>query len=90
MARRSPGERRHSPLLFCALVALLLVVAPALDLAWHEPALDGAPCQLQANPGVALPPVSPVVTCAAEWLLPVDGPGRVPLMGASIFVPPRV
>lgn len=78
--------------LMWALAAPLLVVTPALDLAWNEPALDesqGARCQLHANPGVALQPVAPVVARASELLFPFEPPDRVPLVGPSIFVPPR-
>lgn len=72
-----------------AAVALLLVVMPALDLAWGEPPGHGVPCQLQANPGIAptLPdavgswaPIRLVVPEPQEWAR-----GFMP----SIFVPPR-
>jgi len=76
-----------------ALAALLLLVTPALDLAWNEPAADegqGARCQLHANPVVTFQPVAPVIALAAELPLPFELPDPVPLLGPSIFVPPRV
>lgn len=96
LAQRDPsvlrGPRAVQRLLWL-LAAALLVVAPALDLAWNEPAADesqGARCQLHANPVVALQPVAPVVVLASGPLLPFEPLGRVPLVGSSIFVPPRV
>jgi hypothetical protein len=70
MPHRSPGVPGISLTVrrfVRALAALLLLVTPALDLAWNEPELDenqGIRCQLHVD--------------------------RVPLLGPSIFVPPRV
>lgn len=96
MAYRSPGGPGTSLTVrrfVWALAALLLLVTPALDLAWNEPAADesqGGRCQLHANPVVALQPVAPVVALASGLLLPFEPPDPVPLLGPSIFVPPRV
>lgn len=76
-----------------AVALFLVVVVPALDLAWNEPLLDesqDARCQLHANPAMAFQPVSPVLPCAAEFLLDVEPLGRLPLFDPYIFVPPRV
>lgn len=75
-----------------ALAILVLVVAPALDLAWNEPALDGSQgtrCQLHGNPGADLQLVSPVVALAAELRPPSEPLARFPLIASSIFIPPR-
>ena len=78
--------------LVCAAFLLLLVVVPVADFAWTEPGLDGSHgvwCQLHANPGLAVEPESVFVERSA--ILPVpDCPAHyVPLLGSSIFVPPR-
>lgn len=76
-----------------AFIVILLVMAPVLDLAWNEPALDqspGARCQLHATPAVASEPAYLVVALAIEWLLPFKSLDRSPLVSASIFIPPRV
>lgn len=96
MPHRSPGVPGTSLTVrrfVSALAALLLLVTPALDLAWNEPELDenqGMRCQLHANPVVALQPVAPVVVLASGLLFPFEPLDRVPLPGPSIFVPPRV
>ena len=85
------ATRPRVPALWVALIVLLLVV-PALDLAWNEPALDetqSTRCQLHANPVMGGQPASPVVTLIADLLLPLESPDRLPLLGCSIFVPPR-
>jgi hypothetical protein len=74
------------------LAIVLLIIVPALDLAWNEPALDenqGARCQLHANPGVTLQPHSPVVALAAGLIGPSQACDHFPLIGPSIFIPPR-
>src|SRR3989304_10075845 len=73
------------------LVILLLVMVPSLDLAWNDSTLDesqGAYCQLHANPGVSLQPVSPVMVLSAERFLPFQPLDRFPLIGSCIFIPP--
>ena len=72
---------------------IVLVVVPALDLAWHEPLQDqspGARCPLYANPAAVFEPLSLVVALAAECLLPFEPPDHFPLMSPSIFIPPRL
>jgi hypothetical protein len=84
--------KRDAPRVVWALAILLLVVAPVLDLAWNEPALDegqGMRCQLHANPVMALEPLSPLVALAAELFLSFEPLDRFPLIGHSIFIPPR-
>jgi hypothetical protein len=84
--------KRDAPRVVWALALTLLVVAPVLDLAWNEPALDegqGMRCQLHANPVVALEPLSPLVALAAELLLPFEPLDRFPLVSPLIFIPPR-
>ena len=74
------------------LIALLLVGAPFVDLAWNEPALDeqqGVHCQLHANPAVTIEPAPLVVTRSSEFLSPSDPLARFALRGSSIFIPPR-
>ncbi|MBI3327263.1 MAG: hypothetical protein HYZ81_11250 [Nitrospinae bacterium] len=71
---------------------ILLVVLPALDLAWNEPVLDqppGARCQLHATPAVACEPVGLVLGLAAELLLPFEALDHFPMVSPSIFIPPR-
>ena len=85
------ATRPRVPALWVALIVLLLA-APALDLAWNEPVLNEAQsphCQLHANPAMACEPASRVVTPIADLLLPLEPPDRLPLLGRSIFVPPR-
>ncbi|MGH8071646.1 MAG: hypothetical protein ACRERE_41715 [Candidatus Entotheonellia bacterium] len=74
------------------LFIILLVVAPALDLGWNEPTLaqsQGARCPLHGTPAVTFEPTCLVVAFAAEWLLPFEALNRLPLISASIFIPPR-
>jgi hypothetical protein len=76
-----------------AVVVILLVLAPVLDLSWNEPMLDGGQhthCQLHATPGMALEPACIVVTFAVELLLPPKLLDRLPLVGSSIDIPPRL
>lgn len=78
---------------FWTLIIILLAVMPVLDLAWNEPTLDqrqGARCQLHANPAAAFEPVCLVVVLAAGLFLPFEPFDRSPLMGPSIFIPPRL
>jgi hypothetical protein len=78
--------------LVVVLIALLLVGAPFVDLAWNEPALDGQQgvhCQLHANPAVTLEPAPLVVTRSSEFLSSSDPLARFALRGSSIFIPPR-
>jgi len=75
-----------------ALLAVVILVMPALDLAWNEPKLAerGTPCPLHANPVL-------VVCGAALDVGQAFGPGAVagePLRpqpyDASIFIPPKL
>ena len=96
MAHRSPGVPGTSLTVrrfVWALAALLLLVTPALDLAWNEPAADesqGARCQLHATPAVPFEVVYLAVALRIELLPPLDLPDRSPLVGRSIFIPPRL
>ena len=76
-----------------AFVIILLVLSPALDLAWNEPVSDGSPnvhCQLHATPAVAFEPGGVLVMYASERFQAVEPHDRLPLVGASIDIPPRV
>lgn len=85
------GNWRTVQRMVWALVVLLLVVAPALDLGWAEPTLSrGGHCQLHANPGVALERTAPIIVLAAELLLPFESLARVPFIASTIFIPPRI
>lgn len=93
MGRSRPRFReRAQPALRIALavIVLLLVLVPALDLAWIEPTLDqGGRCQLHANPAVAVGPPALIARSFAEPLLPSASAPRLPLLGSSVFIPPR-
>lgn len=94
LGQRHPCFCRNLRIIPWAVLALFLLVAvPFLDLAWNEPQLgqsDDARCQLHANPPIGAEPMSLEVALVAEPFLPLVPPDRVPLIGASIFVPPRV
>jgi len=78
---------------FWMLIIVLLVVAPMLDFVWNEPMLDqrqGARCQLHATPAVPFEVVYLAVALRIELLPPLDLPDRSPLVGRSIFIPPRL
>ncbi len=83
-------NRRTIQRMVWALVVLLLVVAPALDLGWAEPTLSQGYCQLHANPGVALEPTAPIIILAAELLVPFELLTRLPFIASTIFIPPRI
>ena len=73
-----------------AVVILLLVFVPALDLAGVEPTFDqGGRCQLHANPAVVIRPASLIVSTSAKLPLVLPPLPRLPLLGSSIFIPPR-
>jgi len=79
------GSWRAVQRMVWALVVLLLVVAPALDLGWAEPTLSrGGHCQLHANPA------APIIVLAAELLLPFESLARLPFIASTIFIPPRI
>jgi len=89
--RRTSGVASPPPL--SASVIMLLVAAPALHLAGNEPTFDpsqGARCQVHLIPGMACEAVCLIVVLAAEPVRPFEAPARFPLVGASIFIPPRL
>jgi len=89
---RCAGNFRAVPCAVLAVVALLLVVVPFLDLAWNHASPDdaqGIRCQLHANPVVTLVPGSPLIPGSPELLLASRPPAKSPLLAPSIFVPPR-
>lgn len=98
MARspRSPASLRGAhPLaqVFLATLAFLLLVVPALDLAWSEPTLDegqGVRCHLHANPVLSSEALAGFVWPAGDLLLPFDSPIRLLPIAFSIFIPPRL
>lgn len=75
------------------LLALVILVMPALDLAWNEPKVterQATRCPLHANPVVI---VSPPAVDAGQESEPDDvakAPLRPQLCDASIFIPPKV
>lgn len=90
---RFGGNFRAVPCAVLAVVVFLLIAVPFLDLAWNEPVLDqgqGVWCQLHANPGAALEPAPLLVTPSAALLPSTHAVQHFPLLGCSIFVPPRV
>ena len=75
-----------------AVLALVVLVIPALDLGWNEPKLaghPGMPCPLHANPAVGVCPAAFNVSPTSESGDVIDPPLRLPLLDASIFVPPK-
>lgn len=78
---------------FPVMFALFLIAVPAVDLALSEPSLDesrGARCQLHANPAVGSEPMLPAAAPVAEPFLPLEPSDHLPLIGPSIFIPPRI
>ncbi|MGH7319933.1 MAG: hypothetical protein ACRELA_09975, partial [Candidatus Rokuibacteriota bacterium] len=75
------------------LLALVILVIPALDLAWSElkPAeRQGAPCPIHANP---LTVVCPAVLDVGQAFEPgevLGEPLRPEPLVASIFIPPKL
>lgn len=89
---RSAGNFRALPRAVLAVVALLLVVVPVLDLAWNHASPDeaqGARCQLHANPVVTFMPGSALVQGSPELLLTSSPLPWFSLLAPPIFVPPR-
>jgi len=89
---RGAGNFRAVPCAVLAILALLLVVVPVVDLAWKHASPDdaqGARCQLHANPVVPLVPDSPFVPGSPELLRASSPPAPSSLLASSIFVPPR-
>lgn len=86
----APGPTVRAAL---TLLALVVLVMPALDLAWNEPKAaerQGTRCPLHANPVVVVCPL--VVDASQESKsgdVP-DAPLRPQLYDASIFVPPKL
>lgn len=91
--RRGPAERlSSSQRLVWALVAMLLVVAPAFDYAWAAPRLTdgpGARCPFHANPGWTAQPPSPIPAFLVQTLVVVEPLARLLLVAPSVFIPPR-
>jgi hypothetical protein len=87
------GTRHAAVRAALTLLALLILVMPALDLAWNEPKVaerQATRCPLHANPVVI---VSPPAVAAGQESEPGDvvrAPLRPHLYDASIFVPPKV
>jgi hypothetical protein len=74
-------------------IVILLTLAPVLDLAWNEPVIDGsqeARCLLHATPAAIFAPVAAMLLVAAEVVSPVEWHDCLPLIGPSIFLPPRL
>lgn len=92
--RRGPaGGLSSSQRLAWALVAMLLVVAPAFDYGWAEPRLTDGPgtrCPLHANPVLTAQPLSPTPAFGLQALVVVEPLVRLSLVSPSIFIPPRV
>lgn len=75
------------------LLALVILVMPALDLAWHEPKLaesQGVRCPLHANPVVMVCPAALDVDQAFEPGEVFGEPLRPQPLDASIFIPPKL
>lgn len=89
---RFAGHFRTVPRAVLAVVALLLVVVPVLDLAWNHASPDdaqGVRCPLHANPAVTALPTWPVAPGPLEFLVSSNLLAASSLLGPSIFIPPR-
>jgi hypothetical protein len=87
------GARRPAVRALLAFLALVILVMPALDLAWNEPRLaerQGAPCPLHANPVMVVCPAALDVGQAFEPGEVLGEPLRPQLYDASIFIPPKL
>ena len=76
-----------------AVLALVVLVMPALDLGWNEPKVaghPGMPCPLHANPIVDICPATIDVGQTSEPREIVGSPLRPQLYDASIFIPPKL
>jgi hypothetical protein len=75
------------------LLALVILVMPALDLAWNDlksAERQGTPCPIHANPVLV---VCPAALDAGQVFEPgevVGPPLRPQLYDASIFIPPKL
>jgi hypothetical protein len=91
LARRgTPGPTVRAAL---ALLALVILVMPALDLAWNEPKAaerQGTRCPLHANPVVVGCPLAVDVGRDSEPGDVAGAPLRPQLYDASIFIPPKL
>lgn len=91
-SRPSPGGFARGGLawrvLWVALV-VLVVVLPALDLAWGETPRHGQPCPLHANLMIAQAGVTPGGPLPSSTPVPPDPAGSPPSFAPSIFIPPR-
>lgn len=87
------GTRRPGMRTAIALLALVVLVLPALDLGWNELRLaerQGAPCPFHANPVVGFCLATIEVSLASEPGEVVGPPLRPQLYDASIFIPPKL
>jgi hypothetical protein len=87
------GARRPGARFALALLALTVLVLPALDLGWNEPRLaerQGTPCPFHANPVVDFCPTAIDVGLTSEPGEIVGPPLRPQLYDASIFIPPKL
>ena len=76
-----------------ALLALMVLVLPALDLGWNELSLaerQGTPCPFHANPVVDLCAAAIDVGQISEPREVGGPPLRPQLYDASIFIPPKL
>lgn len=95
-SRRRPCGWSKTPArwsILSAIFGLLLIAAPVVDLALNEPTLNesqGARCHLHANPAIRCAPTALAVALLAAPFLPPEPSDRLPLIGSSIFIPPRV
>ena len=73
------------------LLALLVVVAGAVDKGRAEPGVDGwsAGCPLHTNPAFAAAPAVAVIVPVARALVAAKSSGPPSRPGPAIFVPPR-
>jgi len=76
-----------------ALLALVVLVIPALDLAWNEPKAaerQGIRCPLHANPAVVVSPLAADTSHDSEPGEVTGTPLRPQLYDTSIFIPPKL
>ena len=71
------------------LLALLLIVIPALDLASTGRATHGSSCPLHGNPMLADGATAPRCPRLVSTLLFAESPRHRSLAGPTIFIPPR-
>jgi hypothetical protein len=73
----------------CALLMVLVVVLPALDLAWGEMPRHGHPCPLHTALMLAPAGVAPAAPRPSSAPIVGDPAGSLPGFTPSIFIPPR-